>query len=154
MIAVDAMGGDLAPDVVVQGALSASRHGISIILFGDKSKIHYLLNKYDASWKRLPISIEHCADVIGMDDIPSKSVVQKTESSLVRAMHAVASGRAHACVSAGNSGAVLVASTLILGRLPEVSRPAIGGFIPTRHGGVFCVDLGANIDCKPEHLVQ
>src|SRR5204863_3509812 len=64
------------------------------------------------------------------------------------------SGRAQAFVSAGNSGAVLVASTLIVGRLPEVSRPAIGGFIPTRHGGVFCLDLGANIDCKPEHLVQ
>jgi glycerol-3-phosphate acyltransferase PlsX len=154
MIAVDAMGGDLAPDVVVQGAISASRSGIPVLLCGDKSIIQRLLSKYDSSWKRLPISIEHCADMIGMDEAPSKSVVQKTDSSIVRAMHAVASGRAHAVVSAGNSGAVLVASTLILGRLPEVSRPAIGGFIPTRHGGIFCLDLGANIDCKPEHLVQ
>jgi len=154
MIAVDAMGGDLAPYAVVQGALHAARSGIPITLFGDKAILESLLDKFDAQWRKVPIALEHCAEIIDMHDVPTKSVIKKKNASLVRAVQAVADGNAQAVVSAGNSGAVLVAGTLLIGRASGISRPCVGGFLPTSTGNVFCLDLGANVDCKPEHLEQ
>jgi glycerol-3-phosphate acyltransferase PlsX len=81
-------------------------------------------------------------------------MLRKKDSSIIRALQAVHSGKAHAFVSAGNSGAVMAAATIIVGRVPGVMRPAIGTFLPTTHGSLFCLDLGANPDCKPEYLVQ
>lgn len=154
MIAVDAMGGDFAPRAVVHGAYKAAQSGIPISLFGDAKQLESILFQLNPHWDSLPLSIVHCDEVIAMGDEPSRSVLSKKNSSLVRAVKAVAQGDAQAVVSAGNSGAALVAGTLILGRVEGVLRPAIGDFLPTKNGSVFCLDLGANVDCKPEYLAQ
>ncbi|MCK5632986.1 phosphate acyltransferase PlsX [bacterium] len=154
MIAIDAMGGDRAPRASVLGALSAARRGIVVTLYGDKSRIVFLLNSSCRSWHTFPISIVHCSDTIAMHEEPAKAVVSKKESSLVRAVQAVADGKADAIVSAGNSGAMLFAGTVILGRVKGLKRPALGQFIPTKKGSIFCLDLGANVDCKAIYLQQ
>lgn len=159
MIAVDAMGGDYAPQAIVCGAFNAARRGISVSLFGDSAHITLLLEQLAAknnlsSWQILPISLVHTQSTITMHDEPSRAVMHKKDSSLVKAVQAVAHGQANAVVSAGNSGAALVAGTLLLGRVDGILRPAIGDFLPTKSGSVFCIDLGANVDCKPEYLEQ
>jgi len=155
MIALDAMGGDYAPDVTVHGAINAAKKGIKIGLYGDQMQILALLDRIEPTWQNLPITIIHCSEVIGMGEEPTRSVLRKKDSSLVRAMEAIIHGEASAVVSAGNSGAALVAGTLILGRIDGIVRPAIGNFLPHTNGSqLFCIDLGANIDCKPEHLEQ
>lgn len=154
MIAVDAMGGDYAPNVVLAGALKAAQSGIPILLCGNIDQMEPILTHLCPSWRALPISCEPCTQVIDMAEEPSRAVVRKKDASLVRAAQAVKEGRASALVSAGNSGAVLVAGALIIGRVPGVLRPALGNMIPTPHGGVYCLDLGANTDCKPTYLAQ
>ncbi len=154
MIAVDVMGGDYAPQEAVQGALAAAQKGIPLILFGNQDKVMPLLVHYCPKWRSLPIELVHCSDVIDMDEDPIRGVLRKKDSSIVRALQAVHSGKAQAFVSAGNSGAVMAAATIIVGRVPGVIRPAIGSFLPTTNGSLFCLDLGANPDCKPEYLVQ
>jgi phosphate acyltransferase len=154
MIAVDAMGGDFAPHVIIEGALRAAQCGVSVLLFGDHAQIVTSLDSLDSSWRSLPISIEPCTQSIAMHEEATRSVVRKKDASLVRAAHAVKEGRACALVSAGNSGAVLVASTLIIGRVKGVLRPALGKFLPTKDGEIFCLDLGANTDCKADYLEQ
>lgn len=154
MIAVDAMGGDHAPRVVITGALKAAQSGIPILLCGDLDRITFDLNTLYPEWQKLPISIEPCTQAIDMAEEPSRAVVRKKDASLVRAAHAVKEGRADALVSAGNSGAVLAVGVLIVGRVPGVIRPALGNMIPTPQGAIFCVDLGANTDCKAEYLAQ
>lgn len=155
MIALDAMGGDYAPTVAVQGAINAAKKGIKIGLYGDQTQLNALLDRIEPSWQILPISIIHCSQVIDMGEEPTRGVLRKKDSSLVRAIEDVAQGEASAVVSAGNSGAALVAGSLIFGRAEGVMRPALGEFLPEVNGSsLFCMDLGANIDCKPEHLVQ
>jgi phosphate acyltransferase len=154
MIAIDAMGGDNAPQVVVEGALNAAKQGIALTLFGDALVIKPLLDALDPLWSSLPITVDHCSQFIAMDEEPSFAVVRKKDASLVRAAHAVRQGRANALISAGNSGAVLAVSTLIIGRVSGVLRPAVGSFLPTQAGSFFCLDLGANVDCRPEFLEQ
>ncbi len=153
-IAVDVMGGDYAPQEAVQGALAAAKKGIPLILFGNQDKVMPLLSHYCPRWRSLPIELVHCGDVIGMDEDPLKGMLRKKDSSIVRALQAVNAGKAQAFVSAGNSGAVVAAASIIIGRVPGVLRPAIGTFLPTNQGSLFCLDLGANPDCKPEYLVQ
>ena len=155
MIALDAMGGDYAPTVTVHGAINAAKKGIQIGLYGDQAQLHALLDRAEPSWHNLPISIIHCSQVIDMGEEPTRGVLRKKDASLVRAIEAVAQGKASAAVSAGNSGAALVAGTLIVGRTEGIVRPALGAFLPEVNGSsLFCMDLGANIDCKPEHLEQ
>jgi phosphate acyltransferase len=154
MIALDAMGGDFAPHATILGAIQAARNGIPIALFGDERKLIPLLRAIDPLWENLSLTLFHCPDVIGMTDEPGKAIVYKKESSLVRAVESVANGDTRAIVSAGNSGAALVAGTIILGRAPGILRPALGDFVPTCSGSIFCIDLGANVDCKPEFLEQ
>jgi glycerol-3-phosphate acyltransferase PlsX len=154
MIALDAMGGDFAPEVTVHGAIKAAQRGIAIALFGDQDLLHSLLDKAYTGWRTLPLHIHHCTQVISMGEEPSRSVVKKNDASLVRAVRFVADGQAVAVVSAGNSGAALVAGTLIIGRVDGVMRPALGNFLPTPRGSLFCIDLGATTDCKPEYLEQ
>lgn len=154
MIALDAMGGDYAPLVTVQGALKAAKKGIKIGLFGDEEQMRSLLLAEDARWDSYPVSLFHCSQSIGMGDEPSSSILKKTDSSLVRALQEVCKGNARAVISAGNSGAALVGGIFILGRADGVLRPALGNFLPTKKGSIFCVDLGANTDCKPEFLEQ
>lgn len=154
MIAVDAMGGDYAPQAAVTGALKAAQKGIPLTLFGNERQIIHILEQLYSQWRKLPIGIVHCSESILMGDNPVHAVRTKLDSSLVVALKAVAEGRADAVISAGNSGAGLVAASLFLGKIPGVLRPAIGDFLPTPSGTIFCVDLGANVDCKPEHLLS
>jgi glycerol-3-phosphate acyltransferase PlsX len=154
MIALDAMGGDHAPEAIVAGALLAARRGIPLRIYGDEDQIIPCLHSQDPGWHNLPITVVHCSQVIQMDDEPTTAVLRKKDSSLVQAMNDVASGKALAFVSAGNTGSCLVGGMLIVGKTPGILRPAIGEFIPTLNGEVFCIDLGANVDCKPEHLKQ
>ena len=154
MIAVDVMGGDYAPQEAVQGALAAAQAGVPLILFGNQDKVMPLLAYYYPRWRSLPIELVHCSDVIDMDEDPIRGFLRKKDSSIIRALKAVKSGKAKAFVSAGNSGAVMAAASIVLGRVPGVLRPAIGSFLPTMTGSLFCLDLGANPDCKPEYLEQ
>jgi glycerol-3-phosphate acyltransferase PlsX len=151
MIAVDAMGGDHAPGAIVEGAVSAAKNGVPILLCGPQKVLMALLPQ---EWQSLPISLEFCEQEIGMDEEPTRAVRSKPQSSLMCAMKAVASGRAAAFFSAGNSGAVLLASVVFCGRVPGLSRPAVGTFLPAHNGSFFCLDVGANADATPKQLYQ
>ena len=141
-VAVDAMGGDRAPDEIVAGALEARSSSIAPILFGPVG--------LDAGG----LELVEAPDVISMDEKPAEAVRAKPQSSLVAACRAVAEGRADAVVSAGNTGAMLAASLLELRRLPGVARPAIAVPLPARRGPSVLIDAGANADARPEHLLQ
>src|SRR5437763_16255880 len=141
-IAVDALGGDRAPDEVVAGALEAAAEGIEIMLFGP------------AGLATGGLPLVEAADRIEMADKPAEAVRAKPDSSLVAAVRAVADGRADAVVSAGNTGAVLAAGLFHLRRLPGVLRPAIAVPLPARRGPSVLLDAGANADSRPEHLLQ
>ncbi len=153
MIAVDAMGGDFAPAITVQGAYNAAKKGIKITLFGQKAVLVDLLKKIDQNWRSLPLDIVDCPESIGMAEEPTRSVLKKN-SSLMRALHAVKNQQAQAVVTAGNSGSAVVGSILVFERLKGVARPALGTFLPTQKGSVFLLDIGANVDCKPDFLQQ
>jgi glycerol-3-phosphate acyltransferase PlsX len=154
MIALDVMGGDHAPQAIVHGALLAAQQSIPITLFGPYDLITSLLEKLDAGWQRYPLHIAHADQVVHMDDDPVSAVKTKPGSSLVKAVSSVKQGICQAVVSAGSSGALMVASTLILGRQEGVGRAAIAGFLPTKKGKVLALDLGANTEVRPEHLYQ
>lgn len=154
MIALDAMGGDFAPRAVVRGAYKAACAGVPCMLFGASSEIEQVLDECSKDWRSVPLTVVHCSESIEMGDLPSRMVLKKKDSSLVRAVQAVADGQADIVVSAGNSGAAVVAGTLIIGRVPGIHRPALGNFLPTRTGSFFCIDLGATVDSKPEYLEQ
>jgi glycerol-3-phosphate acyltransferase PlsX len=141
-VAVDALGGDRAPDEIVAGALAAAADGIDVTLYGPTS-----LESGGLPLVEAPESIE-------MDEKPAEAARTKTRSSLVAAVRAVADGEADAVVSAGNTGAVLAAGLFHLRRLPGVLRPAIAVPIPSRQGTSVLLDAGANADTRPEHLVQ
>jgi glycerol-3-phosphate acyltransferase PlsX len=141
-VAVDALGGDHAPDEVVAGARDAASAEIQPILFGPASLDAHGLPLVDAP------------DRVGMDDKPSDVVRGKPRSSLVAAVRAVGEGEADAVVSAGNTGAMLAAGLVALRRIPGVRRPAIAVPIPTRRGPSVLIDGGANADARPEHLLQ
>lgn len=154
MIALDVMGGDYAPQAIVHGALLAAQQSIPITLFGPQDLIVKLLEDLDVNWQRYPLSIVHADQVVGMDDDPVSAVKTKPDSSLVKAVASVKQGTCQAVISAGSSGALMVASTLILGRQEGVGRAAIAGFLPTKKGKVLALDLGANTEVRPEHLYQ
>lgn len=141
-VAVDALGGDRAPDEIVAGALAAASSDIRPVLFGPSS-----LDAHGLELVEAPESIE-------MDDHAVEAVRSKVDSSLVRAVRAVADGEAQVVVSAGNTGAMLAASLLHIRRLPGVHRPGIAVVIPTKQGRSVLIDAGANADARPEHLVQ
>jgi glycerol-3-phosphate acyltransferase PlsX len=154
MIAIDVMGGDRAPDVVLQGSLQAASKAIPITLFGPSDAITQWLDKHDKNWKTYPITIVHAPEVVAMDDDPLSAIRQKRASSLVVAIESVATGRCRAVVSAGNSGALMAAAIFIIGREDAVERAPFAGFLPTPIGSVLCLDLGANTDCRAHHLMQ
>jgi len=141
-VAVDALGGDHAPDEVVAGAAAAASTSLAPILFGPPG--------LDAHG----LELVPCAEEIGMREKPAEAVRGKPDSSLVRAVRAVGDGDADAVISAGNTGAVLAASLLHVRRLPGVHRPGIAIVIPSRRGPTVLIDAGANADGRPEHLVQ
>lgn len=152
MIAVDAMGGDYAPKAVVDGSLQAAAKGISVALFGPKKLLEKLLSDVDPAWQRHPLKIYDAPDHVEMDEDPVAAIKRKPQSSLVQAIRSVKAGLCHGVLSAGNSGALLTGSILILGRVARESRPAIIGYLPGRREPVIALDLGANADCRPQHL--
>ena len=152
-IAFDAMGGDTAPAATVAGAVEALRsHGLRAILVGDKSRIVTQLRALDV--KEDEFEIVSAGSVVEMDEAPAAALRQKRDSSIVVAAELVKNGRADALVSAGNSGALMAAGVLVIGRAEGVIRPALGGLLPTAQGRVFMLDIGANTDCNANELVQ
>ncbi len=152
-IALDAVGGDFAPDQVVSGGLEAHRKlGLEVVFVGPKDGVDAALTAAGAGkWSQ----IEDAPEVIGMDEHPAQAVRTKKASSIVRGVQMVAAGRAEAFVSAGNSGAIMAAALFGLHRIAGIDRPAIGSPIPTLGGGrCFLLDVGANADARPEHLLQ
>jgi len=152
-IALDAMGGDNAPGVEVEAAVDAARQwGVSLLLVGDESRLRQELAKYDVSG--LAIEIRHAGEVVGMQDAASDAIRKKKDSSIRVAFAAVKEGRADAVVSAGNSGATMAAGMFVLKRLKGVERPAIATIMPTLKEPVIVLDVGGNVDCRAEHLLQ
>ncbi|MDR1695130.1 MAG: phosphate acyltransferase PlsX [Endomicrobium sp.] len=157
IIALDAMGGDNAPQSTVEGAVLAavnSKH--KVILVGPEKLISGELLKYHKKYDvtSLDIEIVNATEVIGMDEHPAKAVRQKKDSSLSVAAKLVAEGKADACVTMGNSGAAMAAALFYLKRIDGVLRPAISTSFPTINGSCIISDMGANVDCRPEHLLQ
>lgn len=151
-IAVDAMGGDNAPGVVIQGALQATiETGIDIVLVGDSKAISPALNRCRGTEK---VRIHHCDEVVLMDESPLKAVRNKQDSSIMTAFDLLKKGEVDAVVSAGNSGATMAAGILKLGKIEGVERPAIACIIPGENGIVILIDAGGNVDCRPVHLLQ
>jgi glycerol-3-phosphate acyltransferase PlsX len=152
-IALDAMGGDLAPKAALEGAVEAARDfNIEVVLVGDREMIVRELGEYDL--RGLPITIEHAPEIVAMDDSPLESVLAKPESSIHVGLELVKRGKVDGFVSAGNSGAVMATAMAILGNLPGVDRPAIASMVPTTDGLSLLIDAGANTEVKPLHLVQ
>lgn len=153
-IAVDAMGGDYAPEQIVIGALQAAKkYTCEIILVGDEAQIKDILST-DPDWQELPITIRHTSEVVEMGEHPADAVRNKKDSSIVVATEMVKTGECDAVFSAGSTGAAVAAAQLILKRIHGIGRPAIATPIPTPKGVTLMLDSGANVDCKPEHLVQ
>lgn len=152
-IAVDAMGGDNAPKEIVAGSvLALENKEIGIILVGKEDEINHELKQY--TYDKSRIEIKNASEVILTEENPTAAIKQKKDSSLVQGMHLVKEGYADALVSAGNSGALLAGATVIIGRIKGIARPALGTVLPNRKGFTFLIDSGANVDCKPQFLVQ
>ena len=152
-IAVDAMGGDKAPAEIIKGAvLAARKYSCEIVLVGDEAKISGELDAADAGG--LPITIRHADEVIAMGEHPADAVRVKKNSSIVVATKMVKDGECDAVLSAGSTGASVAAAQLILKRIHGIGRPAIATPIPTPQGTTLLLDSGANVDSKPEHLIQ
>jgi glycerol-3-phosphate acyltransferase PlsX len=153
-IAIDAMGGDHAPRAVVEGAfLAAQEYGIAVLLVGDRGQITHELTRVGGKESAL-ITVRHATEIVEMGESPVSALRRKRDSSLQIAFQAVKAGEASAVVSAGNTGAMLALAVTILGNLSGVDRPAIVTAVPALHGHTYLLDAGANIDCKPLHLVQ
>jgi glycerol-3-phosphate acyltransferase PlsX len=148
-IAVDAMGGD-SPAMVVQGALQAAiEWGMDITFVGQREVINTLIQEQK---EQIAFHIEHCPEMIAMDEAPVKAIRKKKKASIRVAFELVKRGEADAVVSAGNSGATLAAGVLVLGKMKRIERPAFAGIFPGEKGEVVIIDVGANVDCRAEHL--
>ena len=151
-VAIDCMGGDHGPEVTVRAALDFVRKhdDVRAILVGVEEKIRPLLD--DGNLTRL--TVRHASEVVAMDESPALAIRTKKDSSMRVALDLVKEGEADACVSAGNTGALMAISRFVLKMLPGIDRPAICAVLPTAIGHVHVLDLGANVDCSPEHLLQ
>ncbi|MBD8035464.1 phosphate acyltransferase PlsX [Solibacillus sp. A46] len=150
-IAVDGMGGDNAPQAIVEGVLLAldDFQNITIDLYGDEQKMAPYLKEHNR------LTIVHCSEVVEAEDDPARAVRRKKDSSMARMLDAVAEGKADACLSAGNTGALMAGGLFKVGRIDGVSRPALATTLPTMNGdGFLMLDLGANADAKAENLLQ
>jgi len=152
-ILLDAMGGDYAPQVAVEGAIWAARDlGVDLVLIGREEDVKSELGKHDATG--LPISVVHASQVVEMEEHPAMAVRHKKDSSMVVGMKLLKRGEVDAFVSMGNTGGMLAAALLHLGRIPGVQRPALSTVYPTIKGFCFMLDVGANTDCRPAWLQQ
>ena len=154
VIAVDAMGGDNAPHEIVKGTVEAvnERNDIQVCLYGDEDQVKAELSRY--TYNADQIRVVHTTEVITPDEPPVASVRKKKDSSLVRALNAVKSGECDAVVSGGSSGAILVGGQVIVGKNKGVKRAPLAPLIPSKKGVSLLIDCGANVDARPEHLVQ
>jgi len=155
-IAVDAMGGDKAPGAIISGAIEAARRAegrFEVILVGDQSVIQEEFRHHHFI-KELPISIVHASQQVDMDESPSRSLRNKPDSSIAVAFRLHKENKVDAVVSAGNTGAVMASGLVTLKTIPGVLRPAIGSFMPHESGVCLLLDVGSNVDCKPQHLLQ
>jgi glycerol-3-phosphate acyltransferase PlsX len=153
IIAVDAMGGDFGPSVVVPGAIEAARDkGIALLLVGDQAKVQAELAKLPLDG--VAYDIVHASEVAGMDEKPSDILRRRKDASIQVACRLVRDGQAHGIVSAGHSGATVACGMFIMGRIPGVDRPALASIMPTEKNPIVLLDVGANVDCKPHHLFQ
>lgn len=154
IVLVDAMGGDNAPYAIVKGCVEAinERGGFSVVLIGDEPEIRKILSseQYDPG----RISIRHTTQVITNDDVPTKAIRAKSDSSLTVGFKMLKEGKGDVFLSAGNSGALLVGSITILKRIGGIDRPCLGSVIPTKGGRMILVDSGLNMSCKAERYEQ
>lgn len=153
-IAVDAMGGDYGPSVAVPAVLAAiEQHpDLSVVLVGQQSAIEAALARHGSAPSRL--RIRHASQTVDMDERPQDAVRKKKDSSMRVAIDMVKIGDAQACVSAGNTGALMATARFVLKTIPGIDRPAILSRIPAHHGHTHMLDLGANADCTPQNLFQ
>lgn len=154
-VAIDVMGGDYGPHVTIPAALEALKQDddLSIILVGLKDAIETELAKQGGSANDR-LRIHHASEVVAMDEPPQSALKNKKDSSMRVAINLVKSGEANACVSAGNTGALMATARFVLKTLPGIDRPAIAAILPNQRGRTCMLDLGANADCTPEHLLQ
>ncbi|MBN2644741.1 MAG: phosphate acyltransferase PlsX [Desulfuromonadaceae bacterium] len=153
VVAVDAMGGDHSPGVEVAAAVEAARSGgVTVVLVGDKERLAQELQSHRTDG--LPLRIHHASEVVGMEDAASDAIRKKKDSSIRVAFELVKSGEADAVVSAGNSGATMAAGMFVVKRIAGIERPAIATIVPTLTGQSLILDVGGNVDCKPQHLEQ
>jgi glycerol-3-phosphate acyltransferase PlsX len=151
-VAIDCMGGDHGPAVTVRAALDFVRKhdDVRVILVGVEEKIRSFLGNEENG----RVSVRHATQVVAMDEPPALALRNKKDSSMRIAVNLVKQGQADACVSAGNTGALMAVSRFVLKMLPGIDRPAICAILPTAKGHTHVLDLGANVDCSPEHLLQ
>ena len=153
-IAVDAMGGDFAPQNIVQGVVDALKEDedIFVYLVGKENEVNAELMKYEFDGNR--VEVVNATEVIATEEPPVAAVRTKKDSSLVKALQLTKDGTADAFVSAGSSGAILVGGQLIVGRLRGVERSPFATFMPTLNGAKLILDCGANVDCRAEKIVD
>ena len=153
-IAIDAMGGDYAPEQIVFGSVrAAKKYGCEIVLVGDEQKIRKVLEE-EQGWQDLKISVHHASEVIEMGEHPGAAIRRKKDASVVVATRLVKDGVCDAVLSAGSTGAAAASALLVLGRIKGIDRPTIATPMPTPRGVTLLLDSGANVDSKPRHLVQ
>ena len=155
VIALDAMGGDFGPEVVIPAAakILSRRKPLSIILVGDEERLRSCAQKHGIKLDDR-LTIQHASEVVEMHDEPALALRKKKDSSMRVAINIVHDGRADAVVSAGNTGALMATARFVLKTLPGIDRPAICTTIPSKGGHTHMLDLGANVDCTAEHLFQ
>lgn len=155
IIAIDAMGGDFGPDVIVPAAVKVleKNKNLDIILVGDQQLLETYLSNLPASIVK-HISIHHASEKVEMDDAPAMALRKKKDSSMRVAINLVHQNDAHAVVSAGNTGALMATAKFVLKTIKGIDRPAIVSTLPSLNGHTHMLDLGANVDCSAEHLTQ
>lgn len=152
-IALDAMGGDHAPQAIVEGGVAAAREeGLTLIFVGHERIVAEELEKHDT--RGLQLEVHHAPQKVEMHEKPAAVIRKKRDSSIWIATDLVKKGHADAVISAGNTGAAMATALFLLGALRGVERPAIATFLPTLRGQVVILDVGANVDCRPHHLFQ
>ena len=154
-IALDAMGGDFGTGVVVPAAVLAARKNpdVDFILVGDEAEIRTALDDAGSA-DGSQLRVQHASQTVAMDELPSHALRNKKDSSMRVAINLIKEGRAHACVSAGNTGALMATSRFVLKMLPGIDRPAICTALPSEKDHTWMLDLGANVDCDAKHLLQ
>jgi len=154
IIAVDGMGGDFAPELVVEGCIQAVKEyeGIHIIITGKEELIKNELDKRE--YKGNKIEILNTKEVIGTDEAPVKAIRRKKDSSMVKALELVKEGKAQAVISAGSTGALMAGATFVLERIKGINRVCLAPLLPGAKAPFMIADAGANVDCRPEYLVQ